>query len=44
MKVCTYNEFKYYKIFGYLSLYEYYYVNILYEFESSMNFFPMNPV
>jgi hypothetical protein len=27
MKVCTYNEFEYYKIFGYLRVCEYCYVN-----------------
>jgi hypothetical protein len=29
MKVCTYNEFEYYKVFDYyLNIYEYYYVNL----------------
>jgi hypothetical protein len=28
MKLCTYNEFEYCKVFGYLSVCKYYYVNL----------------
>jgi hypothetical protein len=56
MKLCTYNEFEYCKVFDYLSVCKYYYVNlnpvwiwILYEFEFeifkySLNMYILNGV